>query len=76
MVLKDYVMFVIVTLTYVMVRRTWILLYVISEVVLLFSRTKKSCSCVNGLIVLSGNSILLFNHLAERCDWKIALFSS
>ena len=69
-------MFVIVTLTFVMVRKTSILLYVISEVVLLFRRTERSCSCVNGLIVVSGIFILLFNDLAERCDWKIALFSS
>ena len=68
-------MFVIVTLIFVMVRRTSILLHVISEVVPLFSRTERSFSCVNGLIVLSSDFILLFNHLEERCDWQIALFS-
>ena len=68
-------MFVIVTLRFVMVRRTSVLLYVMSEVVL-FSRTERSFSCVNALIVLSSVFVLLFNHLEERCDWQIALFSS
>ena len=49
---KDYLMFVIVTLRFVMVRSTSVLLYVISEVVLPFSRTERSFSFVNALIVL------------------------
>ena len=43
---KGYLLFVIVTLTCVMVRRTSILLFVISEVVLLFSWTERRCRCV------------------------------
>ena len=52
-------MFVIVTLTFVMVRGTSIL-FVISEVVVLLSRTERSCSCVNSLIDMVVTFALLF----------------